>query len=480
MKNRLIRRARNLRVFLAFALLFVLLAAGFVWVKKDSIRAEFGRFFTNRAWTLLGVKVHVDRFGGNIVESLALRGVRVSSPTASAVEGLDTVFEAEEISFHYRIPELITGNFAGWFRIVMTKPAIYADVPLRPHTSLDPRWRELFRIFIQVLKGMRRKTQIVIRGGTVVWRDAEGAVSGVEGTLQDQEFNLALTLNHVGLAGNDLSTELNLRGHLKSDAGERQTLIGFVMTRGTIINWKPVPHESKLSFTLTDETLTIADSSILAGFEMKGAVHFTDPPDMNLIIRTKNYPLDQLNEFLILPPEKQLSGIADVSIDLDGSPLAPMTKGEITIKDSRMSRRPIKNMQIHLEGVYPDLRISNSRVVLEDGTTMAFAKENVSVSDLFSSRTYEALVTRTDQDDVIWGDWRLKREEREESMVIQRDLGNQMNVKYEKFEQDEADVKSAPQRDEVELEYLLSGKDSFKVKLKDDEEFVGVEKKMSF
>ena len=480
MKNRLSRRVRNLRLFVAFAVLFALLFGACFWAKKDQIRAEFGSFFTHRVWNLLGLRLQVGCFGGNLVESLAFRDVKVASSRVSSQEGADVVFEAEEISFHYRLPDILMRNFAGWFRIIIDKPAIYADVPFRPQMPHDPRWREFYRIFTQVLKGMRRRTQIVIRDGKVVWRDAEGAVSGIEGSLQDQEFNLELALNHVRMMEADFSTQVHLRGHLRTEADGRQSLVGFASTRGSVVNWKPVPYESKLSFVLSEGLLEISDASVLAGFELKGTARYAPKPDVRLSVRTRRYPLEYFNDLLILPKDKELSGTADVRLDLLGSPFAPMIKGEILIKDSRMGQKPIRNMQLNVEGVYPELRLSGSRVVLEDGTTMGFAKESVMVRDLFSGKTYESLIARTDQEEVIWGDWKLFRTDTDESMTIQRDVGEKMNVKYERFEKDESDIKNEQKPDEVEVEYLMSGKDSFKVRLKDDEEFVGLEKKMSF
>ena len=151
------------------------------------------------------------------------------------------------------------------------------------------------------------------------------------------------------------------------------------------------------------------------------------------------------------------------------------------IKDSRMGDRPIRNLQFSAEGVWPQVVVSEGRVVLEDGTAMMMASRTVQMSELLDSHTYERLVSEADQEDVSWGDWRLTRADSGESVALEKEMGQLMKVRYERYERDEATIEPQEQQDEVGLEYEVSGSNSVMVELRENEEkLLGIQRRVSF
>ena len=385
------------------------------------------------------------------------------------------IFEAEKVRFHYRLTDAFTRRLSGWAKITLDRPVFYADVPF---TMTERRPSRTFELFSKLVAKVRNKTELVIRGGRISWAANEGTISGIEGTIEDREFRLSVSVNHLKSPRMDFSSQFDVNGRLENVEG-RDRLAGSFQTRGTVVNWKPVAHESTLSYVLTTDWLEIPESNILGGVRVSGRIDYSERPVADLLVLARGYPLEGLNDIFILPSEKRLSGLANARLKLTGALTQPMVEGRVLVKDSRMGERPFKNMQLNLRGVLPELRISESRMVLPDGTTMNFANQTLHVREFLDTQTYERLVTRTDQTDVSWKDWRLSRMDTDDSVLLQREMG-EMKFSYEKFQNDEADLASEEKKDESSLEYLIEGANSLKVQMKEEEEFIGVQRKVAF
>ena len=115
---------------------------------------------------------------------------------------------------------------------------------------------------------------------------------------------------------------------------------------------------------------------------------------------------------------------------------------------------------------------------------MRIADKTLEARELFKEKTYETLVSEAQQETVVWGDWELSRQKDERDQpefIMQRSFGDKTNVHFTKFSTDEKPVEPRESKNmEVGFEYRLRAKDSLKFELRDDEEFVGIERKMKF
>jgi len=454
--------------------LFVVFCSVVLLYKKDELRRDYTAYLESRIQRSLGLRVHVRGFDGNLFGKIAFLGVVVRSDREP---GDAPLFKAEEISVHYRLWDLFAGSLNSAVRVEMDRPIFYADVPFLPDGGVRSKSLE---IFSKILLRLRDRTRIVIKNGTIAWTNREGMLSGISGSIENSRFDLRVRLDHMKIAYADVSTELVLRGQLEG-SGDGQSLVGDLRTQGTVVNWKPFEHESQIGFALTPEHFVVKKESEIGGFRVDGSIGIAEKEDIDLNLKAVDYSLTSIGGLFSMPARSKLIGVAVVDLKLTGSVSQPMVKGELLLKDSEIGGRPFKNMQLFFTGVYPELQVSQSRVVLHDGTTMNFANQRINARDLFDDKTYTALVTRQDQDDVSWGDWKLTRKDRDDSVVVERDLGDALKIKYEKYGRDEAHIDPSRKKDEVELEYLLSGSDSFMMQLnEDDEKFVGLQKKVSF
>ena len=121
---------------------------------------------------------------------------------------------------------------------------------------------------------------------------------------------------------------------------------------------------------------------------------------------------------------------------------------------------------------------------MPDESTMRFADKTIEAGELFKEKTYEALVAEAQQETVVWGDWEFSRSKdanESSGLLMERSLGDNTKVHFTKFYEGFADQERTNEKQmEVGFEYRLRSKDSLKLELRDDEEFVGVERKMKF
>ena len=124
---------------------------------------------------------------------------------------------------------------------------------------------------------------------------------------------------------------------------------------------------------------------------------------------------------------------------------------------------------------------------MPDGAVMKFADKTLEIRDLLNVKTFEALASEAQQDTVVWGEWEFKRPRTgkdDSEFLVERSLGDNARLHFREYKAEEKfDAVGSGQREpgkEFGLEYLLRSKDSLKFALRDDEKFVGVERKMKF
>jgi hypothetical protein len=331
------------------------------------------------------------------------------------------------------------------------------------------------------VESVQTNAEIAIHQGSIHWLGQEGVVSGIEGTIRNRAFEMEVSLNHLPLVNLDLSTQLEIKGILLTDSVNREQMLkGQLKSRGSVVNWKPLDQESQMDFLIKKDQLVMKNVIFMGGLRLDGILIYGSPPEIDVKLDSNDYSLETLTHLFSLPSHKQLTGQLDSAVTLTGNLWQPMAKGQLIIKNFQTKTRRLRNIQLDIEGVLPEVMISQSRLVTEDGVVMDFEARQMNIRELLDFDTYEALIKAESQEEVSWGDWRLLRREKSDSMSVERDVGDEFKVKYERFEHDEESLQPDESKNEMDVEVLLSDQESFNIKLKDDEEFIGVQRKVAF
>ncbi|MBP9732956.1 MAG: hypothetical protein KBD07_01120 [Candidatus Omnitrophica bacterium] len=472
------RKSSWARIAVAAALLAVLTACagGFFYIKaKQGVWTErFRQYLTARLSQAFDLKVDIGSITGDPRGTIALKDVRVSVEDGD--HPLMDIFTCGEVRFRYTLLDFFRQNYTSWFDVILDKPVFYANVPF---SAQAPKARsfELFSGFIQKIKATSR---LIIRQGTIAWIGREGDVSAIDGTLANRSFDITVTLNHIKIGLFDTTTTLKMDGQLVKD-GQSQLgarLTGSASTQGTVINWKPVPRESSVHFDLSQDRLKLWDTEFLGGIRIDGVIGHSSRRDVDVTLSAKDYPLQEMHDMLSFSGSQAVGGKLSGRLKVQGALTEPRMAGELFIEGNTAPGARFRSLQLFFEGIYPQMKISRSQMVLANGNPMQFASDQeVSLQEMFSADTYERLIASSEQRTVTWKNWTLYREGDKDTVLLEHPLSPANDRSY--AQEDAADTENAPDAP-PSLETLLSGQDSLNMELKDDEQMFTLQKKALF
>ena len=470
------------KFFIKFILLFVVAGSVlfFVRQKKEMLVREGANFLQNIFLHETRLNVHIGKISGRLNGAIRFENVRVEDPALPV--GLRLMFRAKEVEVRYRLLDFLMKKFDSKVRVKVEAPELY----WRPKVSLRRNRFGFFPWLRDLVLAQRSHLAVSVQDLKMTYGDEAHVFSGIQLDFEDDSFRIQIPVRHWEVWEQDISTQLDIRG--KFELGLLQSpdsLTGEISTGGTVINWSPLPWEARFDFKFTNEALEAHSSNFLGGLSVEGGIDFQKDDAMKWKLSAQKYPLTNLKTFLREGGPIELEGSMDLDARLEGPPDAPHLEIYARIAGGHSGHNQFQAMDLHVSGLYPTLELSDSHILLEDGSTMRFADKTVEFKELFSNALYHELISGSDQDTVVMGDWEFKRptdENQRPEFMMQRTLGDRSSMHIKKFNDPSEETFDSPEKHDVEVgfEYRLKGKDSLKLQMREDEKFVGIERKMSF
>ncbi len=470
--------------FLKLLILTVLLALLFFAVKerKELLIRESTRILESAVSRGADLDIHIGHIRGNIFGMIAFDDLEIRQASMSVDQSL--LFKAKSIVFQYSFMDIISKNTHSKLTISFKKPEIF----WHPRVGLRKTRFRFMEWLKDWLVSQKNRIRVEIEGMNLSIGNPPMKFEGVDISFVDDSFELQLPVSHMNLNGADFSTVLRASGHFESgDRFDSNSFVGQFKTEGTVVDWKPMSRESSFDFSFSSEKFEIHSTDLLGGVHLDGKVDFLEDFALDLQLKATNFPLSNVAEFLNADKHMTQSGSVDLDLRFSGSPWAPAVDAHVSIYDGWVSERRFKSMVINATGAYPLVRLTGSRMILEDGSSMKIPDASLEVKDLFKGHTYRALVAGgSAQETVVTENWEFSRPKDfndKTEFVMEHSLSDGAKVRFRKFNQDESDVLNEdPEKQKVEVgfEYRLLGQESIKVDVRQDEEIVGVEHKMKF
>jgi len=472
-------------LFVRLALVVATAGSLFVFLvhKKERMLKECTRFLETSLSSRTDLRIRVDRIGGNFWGLVRIEGLRVEKPLPT---GNRTIFSARQIRVRYRFLDFLSKTPQGGLDIFLDHPELHWAPGMHLRRPDFP-----FLVWMRDSLAMGRKSLVVQAKDMDFFFGEDGRkISGVQARYERDTLHLLVPFSHMTYENIDFSSNVEIDGRfVKGLDASRDEILGTVRTGGTVINWKPVSHESSMDFVFSREGLDITSSDII-GIEVFGGIDFTRDYDIDISAKTTNYPLSTISDLFTLGHGFAMPGVAEAEVRLEGSPWAPNMEGWFRIHDGGAGRRTFRTLDLHVQGVYPTVRVTDSHILMQDGTAMRFADTTLELGDILKDKTLERLIADAQQDTVVWGDWELSREEsrneRSSDLVMERSLGEHARVHFRRYNDEEEypnrrdSTSNEPRQMEVGFEYQLRSKDSVKVEMRDGDEVVLVERKVKF
>lgn len=455
----------------------------FLRSRKDALIRECVHLLERTLSQSTQMDVKIGKVSGNLLGLINFQDIQVVDPDGDPQE--PPVLKIKELQFQYRFLDLLSKKFNSKIVLIIKSPEIHWS----PYIGLRHSRFPFFGWMHEWMLSQKNNFMLKAEDASLFLKGYKPlAFRGINAQVEGESFHFEVPISHVAIGRSDVTSVMVIDG--KFDLGpesEEDLLSGQIHTEGTVIDWKPISQEASFNFIFSQKAFQLNSTSFVGGIQIDGVVDFANDYNLALTIRAKDVPMSELGFFVNLNESIASANRFDLEADFDGNLLAPHLNARARIYNGFIGQRAFKAMDINVEGVYPTVTLNNSRILLEDGSTMFFADKSLEIGDLGRGSTFEMLVNESEQDTVVWGNWEFSRprdsEDRPE-FFMQRLLGQHARVHFRKMNEDE-DREMFQEREsrdmEVGFEYKLQSKDSFKVEYRDDQEVVGVlERKLTF
>lgn len=289
-------------------------------------------------------------------------------------------------------------------------------------------------------------------------------------------FTLSINANHLKLMGFDLLSNYTINGKLDYGSERKfESVTGDFSTSGSIINYNPI-REIKGAYEIKDGKLKLNGVNYGDVAFASGSVAFSGKNDVDIHLKFKGAQLAGLTD--LMTEKDMLSGLAFGDIFIRGELGKEMRiEGQLEFLDGNISFVRYNSAKLTLKGKGSILEFIDSKVYTDEGTLML--EGTLDLADLGTSRIFRNIEIKSDPSTVVWAGINVIKTPSGEEYVTGANLNEQFRVNFKTYEAQQTDRQS-PKQDEVQLEYSLGKPGNLKVKMREDDEFVGVEHKVRF
>lgn len=463
-------------------LLIVASAVAFFYFKKEALKTQSLHWVSGWVKQDADLDLRIGRVKGNWLGSLVIQNVEVRAPW---IQGPDQMlFSARSIQLKYRFLDFLSKRFNSKVSVIVDRP----EVRLIPAPSVRSKKRiPLISWFRDWAASQRAQFRVEINNMKLIYGLEKNVLSGIDITYDDEKLTASIPFSHIPFMDSDLSTNVLLDGHFVGGLFKGPwTFQGNIQTQGSVVNWGPLPWEISADYELDAQSIHVQSFNFLGGMEMDARLDLSQGEDLAVRVSARGYGLSNLEAFFKTESHLRNSTRMDLDVTLDGNLFSPNMKVRALVYDGLISKKAFKAMEVNASGVYPQLQLADSRILLEGGQAMRLADKPIEFHELFRSDTYKILFSEAKMDKLEVGGWEFSRPQyvsEEPDFLLKKGLGDRAKVLFRHRSETEQVYDPDPseaRQVEVGLEYKLKAKDSLKVELRENEEIIGVERKMRF
>ncbi|MFA5335676.1 MAG: hypothetical protein WC324_02025 [Candidatus Omnitrophota bacterium] len=308
---------------------------------------------------------------------------------------------------------------------------------------------------------------------------AMGEVSklGISGDLSKlPNFSLEISANHLKVFGFDVMSNYMINGKLSYGAGNRlESVSGDFSTSGSIISYDPI-REVKGAYEFKDGKLKLTGVNYGDVLIANASVSLEGKRDIDIRLKFKGAQLGGLTD--LVTEKGMLSGTVMGDIYIRGELGKEMNiDGQIEFLNGNISIIRYNTAKINVRGRGSRLEFIDSKVYTDSETLVL--EGAIDMADLGTPRVFNNIEIKSGQNEVVWAGVNVTKTLAGDEYVTGTNLNEQFRVNFKTYEAQNADQQRIG-RDEMDLEYNLGAPANLKVKMKEEDEFIGVEHKVRF
>jgi len=288
-------------------------------------------------------------------------------------------------------------------------------------------------------------------------------------------FTLSINANHLKMLGFDFLSNYGITGKLNYDANNKfESVTGDFSTSGSLINYDPV-REIKGAYEFKDGMMKLTGVNYGDVVYANGSFGMGGKDDIDLHFKFKGAQLGGLTD---LAMEKgTVSGLVFGDINIRGG-LGGDVKidGQLEFLNGNISTVRYDSAKITLKGKSSTLEFIDSKVYTGDQVLTVEGK--MDLRDIGTSRLFRNVLIKADPNTVIWAGVNTMKTPAGGKYVTGTDVNEQFKVNLKTYESQQGN--QLPRQETMEPEYKLANQANTKLKMKENEDFFGLEHKVRF
>jgi hypothetical protein len=295
--------------------------------------------------------------------------------------------------------------------------------------------------------------------------------------LNDGYLSSELHIEALNLKGLIISGDIFIKGRFadREDTG-KTTFIGKLFSDNISIDSAPFMPVKAL-FEITGDTLEINSLSLGKAYELKGRVGLKAPFESDLRLDIKRADIKDL--VLMVKKKKPLiaMGMMNGVFYIKGNLSNIYSNGILESRNGRAGKIDYDIATIRIEGFGPIINIVDSK--LKWGKSLLTVDGYMDLRTMDKGNLFDGLRVKSDMKTIVWDGWDIDQKGKD-GLSMSKDISDNMRVGFKAFAREPlTPYRDTENPEEMSLEYKL-GAERLKMKLKDNEEFFGIEHSVRF
>jgi len=295
--------------------------------------------------------------------------------------------------------------------------------------------------------------------------------------VDDMHFKTMVDISHLKVKNQDivLSVVSDIKIN-KTKNNKFKNIEGSFKTHIFILNYKPIEN-IKGSFTYSNGILRINELSMGDNYKTMGLISFKEPETIDLNIEVDDVKIEDASKFYAIPDNFDFSSTINSMIDIKGDLEKPDILIHLTSSEGNLQDTQFKSINLNLEGTYPILMVKNSRINLDEGYFIV--EGYVDLRKITTKNMIEDLIIKSNRETIVWEGWDITKKRADSEVNLKKSIAENISLLYKTYIEDETSYKEK-NKDEIELKYEILDNKNLKMRLRENEEFFGLENKIEF
>ncbi|NQV04300.1 MAG: hypothetical protein HQ532_02275 [Candidatus Omnitrophica bacterium] len=280
------------------------------------------------------------------------------------------------------------------------------------------------------------------------------------------------------LEGAGISGDFFAKGRIVKD--EKDQSLGFkgkLSSKNITLNSKPF-LPVRASFNIKEGELEIEALRMGKAYELKGVVGLVTPHKADIMFKINRADMRDLSKVSKMKNRDVAFGIVSGSFHIKGDLAGNIfSEGTLESRKGRLGAIEYDIVKIRLEGFGPIINIVDSSFKENSGTLTM--EGYVDLRNVSKGGMFDGIRVRSDVKTIVWRDWDITKDGADE-LRMEKDVGDNMRVGFKTVARDPLpSYRESENSEEISLKYNV-GMENLQMKLKDNEEFFGVEHSVKF